>query len=84
MCRRTRPTVLTSWVLPFAGRYWGCTGTTTPSAAVSALMVIIARATPRLAAVVVLPVPPCVLSTGFEQKEHRFLSSLSMVLAHDF
>lgn len=26
----------------------------------------------------------CVLSTGFEQKEHRFLSSLSMVLAHDF
>ena len=27
---------------------------------------------------------PCVLSTGFEQKEHRFLSSLSMVLAHDF
>ena len=42
----------------------------------------------------VLAVPPdglgealgevCVLSTGFEQKEHRFLSSLSMVLAHDF
>ena len=25
----------------------------------------------------------CVLSTGFEQKEHRFLSSLSMVLARD-
>lgn len=32
----------------------------------------------------VAPAALCVLSTGFEQKEHRFLSSLSMVLAHDF